>query len=95
MQPIAAVTLSWPLTAIILTAILVCFMLIAGVMDGRQKRRVAKLTAGQEGELRELVQRYEQLAESIVTAQQQLAAEVSEVRARAATIELILRSVDG
>ena len=50
--------------------------------------------AGQEDALRQLVGRYEQLAENTLDAQQRVAADVSELRSRAASIEQILRTVE-
>jgi hypothetical protein len=56
--------------------------------------RKTKLVAAQEEGLRQLVSRYEQLAEKTLDAQQRVAAEMSELRSRAASIEQILRSVE-
>jgi hypothetical protein len=56
--------------------------------------RKAKLVAGQEDALRQLVGRYEQLAENTLDAQQRVAADVSELRSRAASIEQILSTVE-
>ena len=56
--------------------------------------RTAKIKAGQEDDLRQLVRRYEQLAESTLDAQQRAATDISEMRSRAASIEQILRTVE-
>lgn len=56
--------------------------------------RNAKLVAGQEDALRQLVGRYEQLAENTLDAQQRVAADVSKLRSRAASSEQILRTVE-
>jgi hypothetical protein len=56
--------------------------------------RKTKLVAAQEEALRQLVSRYEQLAETTLDAQQRVAADMSELRSRTASIEQILRTVE-
>jgi hypothetical protein len=56
--------------------------------------RKAKIVAGQEDDLRQLVRRYEHLAENTLDAQQRVAADVSELRSRTASIEQVLRTVE-
>jgi hypothetical protein len=56
--------------------------------------RKAKIVGGQEDALRQLVSRYEQLAENTLDAQQRVAADVSELRSRTNSIEQILRTVE-
>ncbi|MFB6395114.1 hypothetical protein [Polymorphospora lycopeni] len=56
--------------------------------------RKAKIAAQQDEQLRQLVSRYEQLAERTLDAQQRTAADVSELRSRTAAIEQILRTVE-
>ena len=56
--------------------------------------RKTKIVAGQEDDLRQLVRRYEHLAENALDAQQRVAADVSELRSRTASIEQILRTVE-
>jgi len=56
--------------------------------------RKAKVAAGQQEGLKQLVSRYEQLAEKTLDAQQRTAADVAELRSRAAAIEQILRTVE-
>ena len=58
------------------------------------KLRRTTTVAGQEGELRQLVQRYEQLAATTLDAQQRFAADVSELRSRTSSIEQLLRTVE-
>lgn len=85
---------TWPgaifaLGVLVLAALL--FMFVFGLLlEHRQKR----LAAGQETELRQLVQRYEHLAENTLDAQQRVAADVSELRSRTTAIEQILRTVE-
>ncbi|MCK9904320.1 hypothetical protein MXD63_30270 [Frankia sp. Cpl3] len=56
--------------------------------------RKTKLRTVQTEDLRQLVGRFEQLAENTLDAQQRVATDVSELRTRTASIEKILRSVD-
>jgi hypothetical protein len=53
-----------------------------------------KIVAGHEDDLRQLVRRYEHFAENALDAQQRVAADVSELRSRTASIEQILRTVE-
>ena len=61
---------------------------------GLVELRKANLEAGQEDALRQLVGRYEQLAENTLDAQQRAAADVSELRSRVSSIEQVLRTVE-
>jgi hypothetical protein len=56
--------------------------------------RKTRVAAGQQDDLRQIVRRYEHFAENALDAQQRLAADVSELRSRTASIEQILRTVD-
>jgi len=56
--------------------------------------RTARIKAGQEDDLRQLVRRYEQLAEGTLDARQRSAADLAEMRARSTSIEQILRTVE-
>jgi hypothetical protein len=56
--------------------------------------RKTRVAAGQQDDLRQLVRRYEHFAENALDAQQRLAADVSKLRSRTASIEQILRTVD-
>ena len=89
-----AVTINGAEAAIIIVAIIVVFFIYAGFQSRRIQIRKAEITAGREDELRQLVARYEQLAETTLDAQQRVAADVSELRSRATSIEQILRSVE-
>ena len=68
-------------------------MLVAGMYFAYGLRK-AQIKSGQEDALRQLVGRYEQLAESTLDAQQRVAADVSELRSRTTAIEQILRTVE-
>jgi hypothetical protein len=76
-------------------AILVAaIFLIGGAMATWLDLRKTKILAGQENDLRQLVHRYEQLAESTMDAQQRVATDVADLRTRTASIEQILRTVE-
>ncbi|MEU4804065.1 hypothetical protein [Actinosynnema sp. NPDC023587] len=87
-------TTTWPdavLTiGLLFLAVVTALFLFQGFLDIRK----AKINAGQEEHLRQLVGRYEQLAEKTLDAQQRTAADVAELRTRTASIEQILRTVE-
>jgi len=85
---------TWPQVILILGLALVAFMVLIGVFSTAVEYRKVKVGAGQVEDLRQLVQRYEQLAEKTLDAQQRTATDVAELRSRAAAIEQILRTVD-
>ena len=85
---------TWPQVILILGLALVGFMILIGIVSSYIELRKTKVDATQAGEIRQLVQRYEQLAEKTLDAQQRTAADVAELRARAASIEQILRTVE-
>ncbi|WP_232667454.1 hypothetical protein [Pseudonocardia sp. TRM90224] len=68
--------------------------LVAAVTGALLELRKTKIQAMQHDDLRQLVQRYEHLAETSLDAQQRAAADIVELRARAAAIEQILRTVE-
>jgi hypothetical protein len=69
-------------------------LLIGGAMATFLEFRKAKIMAAQQDALRQLVGRYEQLAENTLDAQQRVAVDVSELRSRTSSIEQILRTVE-
>lgn len=73
---------------------LVVIVLVGGAMAAFVGLRKAQIAAGQEDELRQLVRRYEHLAENILDAQQRVAADMSDLRSRTASVEQILRTVE-
>ena len=85
---------TWPQVILILGLALVGFMILIGIISSFVDFRKTKVDTAQSDELRQLVQRYEQLAEKTLDAQQRTAADVAELRARAASIEQILRTVE-
>jgi hypothetical protein len=84
---------AWP-EAIIFLGVLAAMFLMGIAVSGFLEFRKTKLLAAQEDNLRQLARRYEQLAETTLDAQQRVAADVSELRSRATSIEQILRTVE-
>jgi hypothetical protein len=87
-------TFTWPDAAAFLGVLLAATVLIGGAMAAFVELRKSKIVAGQEDDLRQLVRRYEHFAENTLDAQQRVAADVSELRSRTASIEQILRTVE-
>jgi uncharacterized protein HemX len=85
---------TWPEAIIFLGVLLTIALLIGLGVSAFVEFRKTKLAAKQEEDLRQLVRRYEQLAENTLDAQQRVAADVSELRSRTTSIEKILRTVD-
>jgi len=85
---------SWPDVILILGLVLFAFLLLAAVAAFVSDNRKMKVDAGREDALRQLVDRYEQLAEKTMDAQQRIAADVAELHSRTTAIEQILRSVE-
>jgi Tfp pilus assembly protein PilO len=85
---------TWPEAVLILGIVLAVLLLIGGAAATVLESRKMKVAAQQDADLRQLVSRYEQLAEKTLDAQQRTAADVSELRSRTASIEQILRTVD-
>jgi Tfp pilus assembly protein PilO len=84
---------TWPEAILILGIILAVVLLIGRAAATVLESRKMKIAAQQDADLRQLVSRYEQLAEKTLDAQQR-SADVSELRSRTASIEQILRTVD-
>jgi len=85
---------TWPEAILILGIVLAVLLLIGGAAATVLESRKMKVAAGQDADLRQLIGRYEQLAEKTLDAQQRTAADVAELRSRTASIEQILRTVD-
>jgi hypothetical protein len=85
---------TWPNAIIILGAMIIVIILIGGAFSTYLDLRKAKLVSGQEEGLRQLVARYEQLAEKTLDTQQRIAADLAELRTRTTAVEHILRTVD-
>lgn len=91
---LAADDTTWPQAAILLGVMVVVIILVGGAFSTFLDLRKAKIVAEQEDSLRQLVRRYEQLAESTLDAQQRAAADLAELRSRTNAIEQILRTVE-
>ena len=85
---------TWPEAILILGIVLAVLLLIGGAAATVLESRKMTVAAGQDADLRQLIGRYEQLAEKTLDAQQRTAADVAELRSRTASIEQILRTVD-
>jgi hypothetical protein len=94
MQLDTVAAFSWPDAVAVLGIVLSVTVLIGGAMAAFVELRKTRLAAGQQEDLRQLVRRYEHLAESTLDAQQRVAVDVSELRSRTTSIEQILRTVD-
>ena len=86
--------MTWPNAIVIIGAMVVVIIIIGGAFSTFLDLRKAKMVSDQEESLRQLVRRYEQLAENTLDAQQRVAADVSELRSRTSSIEQILRTVE-
>lgn len=86
--------MTWPNTILILGLTGLAVMLLLVGLASWHEFRKTKLVSEQEEQLRQLVRRYEQLAENTMDAQQRAAANLSELRSRTAAIEQILRTVE-
>ena len=85
---------TWPQVILILGLALLLFCVFVAIVSFVAEHRKQAMAAGQENDLRQLVQRYEQLAEKTLDAQQRTAADVSEMRSRLGSIEQILKTVE-
>ena len=85
---------TWPETILVLGSMLVAFLFFGGAVATVLEFRKVKIATRQDDDLRQLVHRYEQLAENTLDAQQRVAADVSELRSRTSAIEQILRTVE-
>jgi ABC-type uncharacterized transport system permease subunit len=85
---------TWPQVILILGLGLLAFCVFVAIVSFIAEQRKQQISAGQENDLRQLVQRYEQLAEKTLDAQQRTATDVSEMRSRLAAIEQVLRTVE-
>jgi hypothetical protein len=84
----------WPSVILLLGVILAVFLFVGMAVATMLELRKTRIAAQQDEDLRRLVQRYEQLAETTLDAQQRVAADVSELHSRTSSIEQILRTVE-
>ena len=85
---------SWPDVILILGLLFLVFLFIVAAVSFTQENRKLKVDSAREDDTRQLVDRYEQLAEKTMDAQQRIATDVAELRSRTSAIEQILRSVE-
>jgi hypothetical protein len=85
---------TWPESIAVLSLVILIIFILGGGAATWLEYRKTKILAAQEEYLRQLVSRYEQLAEKTLDAQQRTATDVAELRSRAAAIEQILRTVE-
>jgi len=91
---LSAEPITWPESIAFLGLVVLIIFALGGAAATWLEFRKTKLAAKQEDDMRQLVRRYEQLAENTLDAQQRSAADVSELRARTTAIEQILRTVE-
>jgi hypothetical protein len=84
----------WPDAVAVLGILLAVTVLIGGAMAAFVELRKTRIVAGHQDDLRQLVRRYEHFAENTLDTQQRVAADVTELRSRTASIEQILRTVE-
>jgi hypothetical protein len=84
----------WPEVILVLGLLTLGLFLLGGFAATRIENRRIRVQEAQVDELRQLVSRYEKLAENTLDAQQRTATDVSELRTRTAAIEQILRTVE-
>lgn len=94
MDLIAAQSFTAPDAVGFIGLVILLAVVIGGAMAAFVGLRKAQIVSGQEDELRQLVRRYEHLAENCLDVQQRVAADMSELRTRTASVEQILRSVE-
>ena len=85
---------TWPESISFIGLLVFVMFLIGFSLATWIEYRKTKIAAAQDESLRQLVSRYEQLAEKTFDAQQRAAADLSELQSRTTAIEQILRSVE-
>jgi Tfp pilus assembly protein PilO len=87
-------SVTWP-ESVALIGILLFTMFVIGVGTATWiESRKLRTSASQEDAVRQLVNRYEQLAENSLDAQKRVAVDLAELRTRSTSIEQILRTVE-
>ncbi len=87
-------SVSWPESIAFVGILVFTMFILGGAAATWLEVRKSRVVTGQEDALRQLISRYEQLAEKTLDAEQRVAADVSELRTRTASIEQILRTVE-
>jgi len=91
---LSAEQVSWSETITFLGMLFALIIVIGIAVATRLEYRKLKVSEQQQDGLRQLVQRYEQLAENTMDAQQRIATDMADLRTRTASIEQILRTVE-
>lgn len=86
--------ITWPESVAFLGLLVGVLFLFGFSLASWLEYRKLKVTGAQQDDLRQLVSRYEKLAETSMDAQQRIAADVADLRTRTASIETILRTVE-
>jgi hypothetical protein len=86
--------MDWPTVILLLGVLALACVVFIAMLASREESQKTKVAAAGADDLRQLVRRYEQLAESTLDAQQRVAADVAELRTRTTSIEQILRTVE-
>jgi hypothetical protein len=90
----AAGSMAWPEVVFYLGVLFVVAFLTGIVIASVFEARKMRVSASRADDMRQLVHRFEQLAENSLDAQQRVAADLAELRSRTASIEQILRTVE-
>jgi hypothetical protein len=94
-MPLSSIQInSWSGVIFYLGLVFAAIVVMGFTTSAYLEMRKTKLAARQQDDLRQLVHRYEELAEKTLDAQQRTAADVAALRARATSIEQILRTVE-
>jgi Zn-dependent protease with chaperone function len=91
---LSAEEVTWPEITAFLGLLVAALFLFGFSMASWLEYRKLKVSKQQQEDLRQLVHRYEQLAENTMDAQQRIATDVADLRTRTTAIETILRTVE-
>ncbi|NUT49301.1 MAG: hypothetical protein HOV94_18635 [Saccharothrix sp.] len=86
--------LTWPSAVLAVGVLFLALVLVMFLVNSYLETRKSKLGAEHAEGLRQLVRRYEQLAENTLDVQQRAAADLADLRTRTASVEHILRTVE-
>lgn len=84
----------WPQVILVLGVLFLLLAVVGGAVSFGFESRKLSITSARVEEMRQLVDRYEQLVAKTLEAEQRTATDVAELRARTASIEQILRTVE-
>ncbi|WP_033441585.1 hypothetical protein [Saccharothrix sp. NRRL B-16314] len=85
---------TWPGAILTVGVLFLVLVFVMFLLNSFLETRKAKIGAEQAEGLRQLVRRYEQLAENTLDVQQRTAADLADLRTRTASVEHILRTVE-